>query len=232
MEAVLNTRWKDFWLVGTLSLETAQGERTELDWIWKRDAVRITSACRETHSTAEASRRTEVERRKGAARDAELDKLRKLFAEALRGRWADYSAAMSAWATAMKPPDPSDDDNTARWLQAHADLPLPLGRDPSPAALPMGPGAAPERPELWSDRVACWEKGLRSSHQSFLQGQPLLVQVADGTMEEYPETKRLRSRMDAFLRTALPRYDQAMLAWKAAFGPVIAHGDATSRPSS
>src|SRR6516165_2549061 len=72
MEAVLNTRWKDFWLVGTLSLETAQGERTELDWIWKRDAVRITSACRETHSTAEASRRTEVERRKGAARDTEL----------------------------------------------------------------------------------------------------------------------------------------------------------------
>jgi hypothetical protein len=150
-----------------------------------------------------------VERRERAARDAELDNLHKLFAEALRGRWADYSAAMSAWATALRPPHPSGDDNTARWLQAHADLPLPLGRDSSPTALPVGLGAAPERPEVWSDRVVCWEMGLRGSHRAFLQGQPLLVQAADGTVEKYPKTKRLRLQMDGFL--SLPHQDRQQL---------------------
>jgi DNA helicase-4 len=34
---------------------------------------------------------------------------------------------------------------------------------------------------------------------------------------EHPETSRLRERMEAFLRSILPRYDRAMFAWKSAF---------------
>jgi DNA helicase IV len=36
--------------------------------------------------------------------------------------------------------------------------------------------------------------------------------------KEYPETRRLRERMEAFVSSDLSRYDRAMLAWKSAFG--------------
>ena len=35
MEAVTNTRWRAVWLVGSLVLETAEGEAAQLEWVWK-----------------------------------------------------------------------------------------------------------------------------------------------------------------------------------------------------
>jgi DNA helicase-4 len=73
------------------------------------------------------------------------------------------------------------------------------------------------RPEAWYEHVAGWKQGVQQSEQAFLAGQPLADTNPDAETSEYPETTRLRERLEAFFRQALPRYELAMVAWKAAF---------------
>jgi hypothetical protein len=219
MEVITKTRWRRSWLLGSLVVETAEGEAAEVEWVWKRDAIRIANACREALARA-------AERRRRLERDAQLDALRQRFQRALCARWANYRQALKSWHAVLKSLATSDDDQALSWIHAHATLQLPLGVKPSaadsagsrqhssPATTALAIAA---RPDAWKGRVAGWEEDLKRSHRDLLSSCPLQVRGAD-TAGEYNETKRLRERMEAFLFSALPCYERAMLAWKAVFG--------------
>src|SRR5262249_927870 len=112
METVITTRWREFWPLGFLVLETLGGEAVELEWVWKREAAMIADACREACRVAEASRQAAVEQRRRIERAAQFDAVRRQVDRVLRNRWPRYHEAMTAWQAALVPPTLADEEQT------------------------------------------------------------------------------------------------------------------------